>query len=44
MWGDLSIGGRILLEIIVSQKGTGVILWTGLLWLRIDSSGCICEP
>jgi hypothetical protein len=36
-WGDIDIGGRIILKWILEGYDGGV--WTGLIWLRIRTSG-----
>jgi hypothetical protein len=36
-WEDLDVGGRIILRWILERKD-GVV-WTGLIWLRIGTSG-----
>jgi hypothetical protein len=38
---ELSVDGRMILEWILKEKGRR--LWTGIMWLRIGTSGCTCE-
>jgi hypothetical protein len=34
---DLGVDGRIILELILGKQGGN--LWSGFIWLRIESSG-----
>jgi hypothetical protein len=34
---DLSLGGKIILELILGKRGRKV--WTGFIWLKIGTSG-----
>jgi hypothetical protein len=36
-WKDLGVGGRIILGWILGKQGRR--LWTGFIWLRIQTSG-----
>jgi hypothetical protein len=38
---NLHVGGRIVLQLILVRE-YGVV-WTGLIWLQIATSGCCCE-
>jgi hypothetical protein len=35
-WEDLDVGGRIILEWILDKSDR--VVWTGFIWLRIDTS------